>query len=180
MDPKPRISGWETSTEFELRYHLLRRASFGRTKKIEGAARVDGAFAGWAYLMMLTTIDTDLGVAPAPAVAVTLTVKEPAGALLEVALPLEQPPMQIPTKIKPSAARVLCTRRRLRQPNGNSIPANPNVEVAAHKRLSPMRLATAPVVLIASVIVAGCTPSGVTADGVKLQLTFAGTVPQDA
>ena len=68
---------------------------------------IDGAFPGWVYLMMLTTIDTDLGVAPAPAVEVTLTVKEPAGAPPEVALPLEQPPMQTPTKIKPSAARVL-------------------------------------------------------------------------
>jgi hypothetical protein len=61
----------------------------------------------WVYLTMLTTIDTDLGAAPAPAVAVTLTVNEPAGAPPEVALPLEQPPMQRPTNIKPSAARVL-------------------------------------------------------------------------
>jgi hypothetical protein len=165
---------------FDRRDGWLGRAGFKRAKKIEGAATLDGAFAGCVYLMMLTTIATDLAVAPAPAVAVTLTVNEPTAAPPEVALPLEQPPMQSPTKIKPSAATVLCTRRRLRQPKGSSIPAKPIVEVAAHKRLSPTRPATALLVLMANVIVAGCTPSGVTVCGVKLQLTFAGKVPQDA
>jgi hypothetical protein len=147
--------------QFDRRDSQLRRESFRRAKKIEGAATIDDAFSGRFYLTMLMTIATDLAVVPAPAVEVMLTVKEPAAAPPELEPPLEQPPKQSPATIKPSAATVLCTRRRLRQPKGSSASAKPKVEVAAQKRLSPTRLPTAPPVLIASMIVAGCTPSGV-------------------
>src|SRR5580704_8475547 len=120
--------------------------------------------------MIFTTIETDLPLALAPVVAVTLSVKLPVAAPREP--PLEQPPTYSPTKIRPSTANMLCTRRRLRHSNGNSAPANPKVEVAAHKRPSPTRLASAPPVFIANMIVAGCTPSGVAVAGLKLQLTF--------
>jgi hypothetical protein len=173
----PCFRAWFSSDESDTH---LRRGRFKRTKKIEGAAMRDGAFQGWAYLMILTTIATDLPIVAAPALAVTLRVKEPGVALPGVEPPLEQPPMHSPTKIRPSAATVLCRRRRLLQPKGSSTPAKAKVEVAAHKRLSPPRLATALPVFIASMIVAGCTPSGVTVAGTKLQLTFAGKAPQDA
>ena len=128
--------------------------------------------------MMFTAIETDLPVSPTPAVAVTLSVKVPVAAPLEP--PLEQPPTYSPTHISPSPAAIPFNRRPLRHPNGNSTPTKPKVEIPAHVPLPPMRLATAPPVLIANMIVAGCTPSGVAFAGLKLQLTFAGKVPQEA
>ncbi len=65
-----------------FRYHLcagkIRSWDNKQGKKSE-APRRHGTPEGWAYLMRLTTIETDLPVAPA--VAVTLRVKVPVAAL---------------------------------------------------------------------------------------------------
>ncbi len=69
---------------------------------------------------------------------------------------------------------------RLRLPNGNSRnPPSTAVEVTTQRAFLPAALAIKAVVFTVNVTVVGFAPSGVTLDGLKVQLTFVGTVPQE-
>ena len=128
----------------------------------------------YSYLVMFTTIAAVL--LPAELVDVTFMVKL-VGVVTGVMLPPPQP-TAVNSTIRAIAAKVTLMRRRL--PNGSSnTPPRTAVEPIAQKPLFPRWLASAPVVFTVNVTVDGFTPSGVTVDGLKLQLTFAGRVPQE-